>query len=294
MMADYLVRKVKEEKNSDKSTTVIAEVVPYDYEFKKGDYNEEKKFMQAYKFWLPEKGIKDFNAFFELTFPNFSKYINQKYGRIEITPKWIDSSLINDFPMQIANRERHDSYYFTLEMAKGGKAFGNILIHYRRVNDTRIEYGKICDQFNEFKYIPSMKPEIPDSDFFNIMKHEMMQETYRVNFKQKIDKKVILNEKEFHDALDIKVNDLLENESWRKDHSGDSIISQKNPKREFSHFIWDFWAGWGHGTTIKAFSCHRCSDSEYCKDNLRSNWHHENAINGIYTYESLKIKIPFP
>jgi len=87
-MPEYLVKKIKEQKNPDKSKTTIAELTSSKYNSEKGAFQDEsKKFKKAYKFWLPDGGLKDFNTFFELTFPNFSKYIKQKYGSIEVKPK---------------------------------------------------------------------------------------------------------------------------------------------------------------------------------------------------------------
>jgi len=205
----------------------------------------------------------------------------------------MNNDFINEFPLQIANRERLDSGYFTLEISKNEKVFGNLLINYE---DTYEEYSKMwkcCNQFNEFKYIPSMQPEILDSDFFRIMKHSIMNETYCTNYKQSINKKIVLNEKEFHDALDMRVNDKDKNNSWMRD-GNDHIINIKNKNRRFDLFLWDFWAGWGHGTTMRALSCHRCSDKNSCKGTETKAGMVENTRKGYYEYEPLKIKIPFP
>jgi hypothetical protein len=292
-MPDYLVKKIEEQKNPDKSRTIIAELTPH--KWASMEYDKDRKFKKAYKFWIPEQGLKDFNGFFELTFPNFSKYINEKYGDIEIKQGiHCGNEFINEFPCSIVNREHYDRGYFGLELLKKGNVFGNLIINYSNTKRNLMsdDIPKCCDCLNEFKYIPGMQPEIPDSDFFRIMKHSIMNLTYCDNFKQKIYKKVVLNEKEFNDALDIRINDRYENESWVR-WSSDGIISRKNSKREDTHFLWSFWAGWGHGTTMKSLSCHRCSDSDDCKG-FEKHWATENTEKGFYLYEPLNIKIPFP
>jgi hypothetical protein len=296
-MYEYKAKRLNEIVNPDKSRTIIAEITPSVWNSEKGVYyDESQKFMQAFKFWMPESGLKDAKSFFKLTFPNFSDYLGKKYGDINVSLGLTDDNFVNEFPMSVRENYHYNTGDIRLVLStKEGVKFGNIQINYTRVKDEKLICEKFCNFFNEFRYIPSLQPEIPDSDFFKIIKHQIMNITYCDNRKQKTNKKLILNEKEFYDALDMQVNRKHENDSWRM-YSNSGIISKKNEKRDNHLFLWDFWAGWGHGTKMTAFSCHKCSDSPPCKGDTDSGkiFCVENTKQGLHTYEPLNIKIPFP
>jgi len=317
-MHDYESKVLEENVGPDKGKTIIAELTR-----PKG--TKPEKFRVMYKVWLPEQSIeKDPSSFFSANFLNFSQYLKGKYGDFEVTP---DAGLkfFEEFPLHLIEHRRY-GMNIGLSLFKNGKRFGHAVVNNWEVghnlspeeeqilwqrlweeqkgnSEKRHElfgekcFVKVCSVFKEFTYVPDLKPEIPDSDFFKIMKHEIMNHTEIVNYKSNIRKRVVLNEEEFIAALDLWVNSdkKRENEHWRTEWRGDDILSKHNEKRVYDLFLWDFWAGWDHGTKMTAYSCNNCADNNVCrKQEVPRSAYPANTRNGTYTYEPLGITIPFP
>ena len=287
---------VGEVNTSDGGKKIVVDLVPRDFNLSTTGFyfNESKRFRHMYKVWMPGNSIEEnVKSFFTANFPNFSEYLKEKYGKIDVKLSVI-TNLIKDFPISISEYESRDIPTIELSLINNGKEFGRSKIYNLPVKDEKIDYEKTCSVYKVFRYTPSIEPEISDSDFYNIMKHNIMGLTYRTNEKKKIDKKLILNDEEFYAALDLEVNrDKHSNEHWNAGREG--IASKHNEKRADHLFLWSFWAGWGHGTTMKVYSCHNCIDDK-CEpvDSTFYNFKTENVKDGFRTYEPLGIKIPFP
>jgi len=300
---------------SDNSKTIIAEII--------SSREKHKKSRIVYKVWLPKQDIETNPvSFLSANFPSFSEYLTEKYGDFEMAIG--PDRLVKNFPLSIVDYHNYENI-IGIALMKNGEKFGHLKIHnwyvghnLSREEENRIWeehwekhkdnpklhklwdeicYPKVCSVFKEFSYIPGLKPEIPDSDFFKIMKHEIMNATYCVNYRRNINKRLVLNEEEFIAALDIWVNrnKKRENEHWKTDWRRDDIISKHNEKRVFSNFLWSFWAGWDHGTKMTAYSCENCDDADICrKSEIPKSAYLQNTKDGFYTYEPLEIRIPFP
>ena len=130
----------------------------------------------------------------------------------------------------------------------------------------RKKHIAVCAAFKEFFYLPSKEPEIEESDFFKIFRHQLQLET-KLNGKK----------------LDELIKKLIENKPIEFIHRLDTD---------------------GYKTRIAAYSCLNCSTQSKCSHYLIPRKVYEaNVISCLtdkgkketfYLYKELNLKIPFP